>query len=172
MDSDQDKMTAFFREVVLVLGGVFAVQGVDDETVQRAADGLERAWRRARGKTRQGADGHTVPNPALSALLRLIAEEKEEDENPICDDDYVRLPGLYMRWEWDRVIEPGTYFYVDEAGEYSDGTQLFVVYRKEPKRKDSALKPTGRRGNPSPPGGCAPPIPGVEAPLVQPGRTA
>ena len=76
-ETESGAMTALFREVVLVLGGVFAVRGTDDETVRQAAAGLERAWRRARGKARPSADGHTVPHPAIAALLRLTTEEDQ-----------------------------------------------------------------------------------------------
>ena len=76
-ETESGAMTALFREVVLVLGGVFAVRGTDDETVRQAAAGLERAWRRARGKARPSTDGHTVPHPAIAALLRLTTEEDQ-----------------------------------------------------------------------------------------------
>jgi hypothetical protein len=39
-ETESGAMTALFREVVLVLGGVFAVRGTDDETVRQAAAGL------------------------------------------------------------------------------------------------------------------------------------
>ena len=60
------------------------------------------------------------------------------DANPIVAgaDDYVRLPGLYRRWELDRVIEPGTDLHIEEAGTASDGTPLFAVYRREAKQKE------------------------------------
>lgn len=35
-------------------------------------------------------------------------------------DDYVRLPGLYRRWEIERLLEPGTDFHIEEAGTASD----------------------------------------------------
>jgi hypothetical protein len=70
-------LTALFREVVLVLGGVFAVRGTDDETVRQVAAGLERAWRRARSKTRSSTDGRPAPHPAIAALLRLTTEEDQ-----------------------------------------------------------------------------------------------
>lgn len=70
-------LTALFREVVLVLGGVFAVRGTDDETVRQVAAGLEWAWRRARSKTRSNTDGRPAPHPAIAALLRLTTEEDQ-----------------------------------------------------------------------------------------------
>ncbi|HQG03874.1 MAG TPA: hypothetical protein PK838_06080 [Thermoleophilia bacterium] len=56
---------------------------------------------------------------------------------PSVDDDFVRLPGLFRRWELERVIEPGTDFHIEEAGTASDGTPLFAVYRREPNQKEA-----------------------------------
>jgi hypothetical protein len=42
--------------------------------------------------------------------------------SPASDDDFVRLPGLF---------DPGVDFHLEEAGEASDGTPLFAVYRRE-----------------------------------------
>ena len=58
----------------------------------------------------------------------------DQDKNAIpltLDGEFVRLPGLYRRWEIDRVIVPGKDFHIEEAGEAGDGTSLFVVYRRE-----------------------------------------
>ena len=72
----RDPLASLFREIVLVLGGVFAVRGTDDETVRRAARGLDRADRRARGLPGQPASSPTLaPHPAIAALLRLTEEE-------------------------------------------------------------------------------------------------
>ena len=71
-----DPLASLFRDVVLVLGGVFAVRGTDDETVRRVARGLDRAYRRARGLPGQPASDTTLaPHPAIAALLRLTEEE-------------------------------------------------------------------------------------------------
>jgi hypothetical protein len=47
------------------------------------------------------------------------------------DDGFVRLPGLFRRWEIEQVIDPGADFHLEEAGDASDGTPLFAVYRRE-----------------------------------------
>jgi hypothetical protein len=47
-------------------------------------------------------------------------------------DDFVRVPGLFRRWEVEQVIEVGTDFHLEEAGTASDGTPLLAVYRREP----------------------------------------
>ena len=50
-------------------------------------------------------------------------------------DEYVRIPGLLRRWEIERVLEPESDLHVESAGEAADGTPLFAVYRREPRRK-------------------------------------
>ncbi len=72
----RDPLASLFRDVVLVLGGVFAVRGTDDETVRRVARGLDRAWRRARGVPSDSAAPTTLtPHPAIAELLRLTDDE-------------------------------------------------------------------------------------------------
>lgn len=44
--------------------------------------------------------------------------------------EFVRLPGLFRRWELERVIDEGT-FHIERAGRTSDGAVLFAVYRRE-----------------------------------------
>lgn len=72
----RDPLASLFQDVVLVLGGVFAVRGTDDETVRRVARGLERAYRRARGVRAEPTPRTTLaPHPAIAALLLLTDEE-------------------------------------------------------------------------------------------------
>lgn len=47
------------------------------------------------------------------------------------DPDWVRLPGLFRRWEFQQVINPGADFHLEGAGTASDGTPLFALYRRE-----------------------------------------
>jgi hypothetical protein len=46
-------------------------------------------------------------------------------------DEFLRLPGLFRRWEIEQVLDPGHCFYIESAGTAADGTQLFAVYRQE-----------------------------------------
>lgn len=46
-------------------------------------------------------------------------------------DEFLRLPGLFRRWEIEQVLDAGHDFHIEEAGTASDGTQLFAVYRRE-----------------------------------------
>ncbi len=71
----QDDQAQLFHEVVLVLGGVFAVQGTDDETIRRVASGLQRVYRRARHKQRAAT---LTPHPAIAALLHLTEAEGDQ----------------------------------------------------------------------------------------------
>ena len=43
-------------------------------------------------------------------------------------EEFVRLPGLFRRWELEEVLEVGTDFHLEEAGQTADGTQLLAVY--------------------------------------------
>lgn len=76
-----EELAQFFRDVVLVLGGVFAVRGTDDETICQVARGLERVYRRAhaRGVSAAGApatSGSASPHPAILGLLHLTDGEE------------------------------------------------------------------------------------------------
>lgn len=74
---ERDDQARLFREVVL--GGVFAVQGTDDETIRRVATGLERVYRHARQNSKPTtASQPLAPHPAIAALLRLTAAEGDE----------------------------------------------------------------------------------------------
>ena len=45
-------------------------------------------------------------------------------------DEFVRLPGLFRKWELEQVVQPGDDFHLERAGTASDGTALFAVYRQ------------------------------------------
>jgi len=62
--------------------------------------------------------------------------EDLHQEPPRAAEGFVRLPGLFRRWELEQVLEPGIDFHLEEAGEASDGTPLLAVYRREPNQKE------------------------------------
>jgi len=62
--------------------------------------------------------------------------------SPSIDDEFIRLPGLFRRWEIEQVVNPGADFHLEEAGDASDGTPLFAVYRRE--------RTTSSSSNPNP----------------------
>ena len=41
----------------------------------------------------------------------------------------VRLPGLYRRWELGTILEPGTDYHIEVAGETREGTLLIAIFR-------------------------------------------
>ncbi len=50
---------------------------------------------------------------------------------PECDH-FIRLPGLFRRWEFEQVIDGSDEFHISAAGATADGTELFTVYHREP----------------------------------------
>ena len=75
-----DELASFFREVVLVLGGVFALRRTDEKTIEQVARGLEGAYRRARRRSglRRPWATTPAPHPAIAALLRLVDADESE----------------------------------------------------------------------------------------------
>ncbi|WP_426749946.1 hypothetical protein [Myxococcus sp. Y35] len=47
------------------------------------------------------------------------------------DNDFIRLPGLFRRWEFQQVVDTDADFHIEAAGCAEDGTELFSVYRRE-----------------------------------------
>ena len=60
---------------------------------------------------------------------------------PSIDDDFVRIPGLFRRWELSEVIEVGADFHLEDAGEAADGTPLIAVYRRERTKSSTTPNP-------------------------------
>jgi hypothetical protein len=75
----RDPLAEMFREVVLVLGGVFAHRGTDDGTVCQIARGLHRVYRRAQSRTEGSGRAQVLPalspHPAIVGLLHLTRNE-------------------------------------------------------------------------------------------------
>jgi hypothetical protein len=46
-------------------------------------------------------------------------------------DEFLRLPGLFRRWEFEQVIDGSDEFHIEAAGTTEDGTALFAVYCRE-----------------------------------------
>jgi len=47
-------------------------------------------------------------------------------------DEFLRLPGLFRRWDIEQLLDAEHEFHIEAAGTAADGTQLFAVYRREP----------------------------------------
>ena len=56
---------------------------------------------------------------------------RPDDRPCTISDDFLRLPGLFRRWEFEQVIEGSEEFHITAAGTTEDGTELFVVYCRE-----------------------------------------
>jgi hypothetical protein len=44
------------------------------------------------------------------------------------ESQFLRLPGLFRRWELSQIIEPGEDFRIEDAGSAADGTPLYSIY--------------------------------------------
>ena len=49
---------------------------------------------------------------------------------PDCDH-FVRLPGVFRRWEFEQVVQGSDEFHISAAGSAADGTDLFTIYSRE-----------------------------------------
>lgn len=59
---------------------------------------------------------------------------KSHQRSPVPEtgrEEFLRLPGLFRRWEIEQVIDSRAEFHLESAGSTSDGTPLFAVYRRE-----------------------------------------
>jgi hypothetical protein len=46
-------------------------------------------------------------------------------------ESFLRLPGLFRRWELEQVIEGSDEFHISSSGTADDGSELFAVYYRE-----------------------------------------
>jgi hypothetical protein len=56
---------------------------------------------------------------------------KIDDRPWLVTDEFLRLPGLFRRWEFEQVLDGSDEFHVTAAGTTDDGTELFTVYCRE-----------------------------------------
>lgn len=72
---------------------------------------------------------------AAEPFARTPDKEKSPTPAPVLGiasyEDFIRLPGLFRRWEIEQVVEPGKSFHLEVAGDTADGTTLFAVYRRD-----------------------------------------
>jgi hypothetical protein len=61
--------------------------------------------------------------------IQTLTQKVNLELDPL--DDFVRVPGLLRRWEIEQVVTGGAEYRIEEAGELSDKTQVFAVYRRE-----------------------------------------
>lgn len=53
----------------------------------------------------------------------------------IGEQELVRLPGLYRRWELAQILESGIDYRIEDAGETRDGAALLAVFAATPARE-------------------------------------
>lgn len=56
---------------------------------------------------------------------------QHEQRSCTVSEEFIRLPGLFRRWEFEQVIEGSDEFHITAAGAAEDGTELFMVYCRE-----------------------------------------
>lgn len=137
-NNHQRELRAAFREVVLSLGGAVALRRIDEEAVGAIARAIGRVMDRhlLRGAGRSGdVESRPLlrPHPAIAELLTRIGRDdvapaKPTGERNATPSEWLRLPGLFRRFEVSDLIEPGDAFLVEEAGEAEDGIELFAIY--------------------------------------------
>lgn len=130
------------QEVALSIGGVVATHPVDDDVV-RALAGSIGAIADRHLSDRSGRSGvmdriEPNPHPAVERLLARIgspsapaaAEPGTKSGDHQDDEEWLRLPGLFRRWEFEQVIDAGDEYLVQQAGEAEDRTKLFTIYSR------------------------------------------
>lgn len=139
------------RDAVLSLGGMIAVHqpGEDlGDAVARALRGVVRRHLRAGAgmSSSMKPSPRLRPHPAIAQLLDQIGAPPDVEETPSTkagpttptfgDDEWLRLPGLFRRFELEQVIDADHDFHVEAAGHCEDGTSLFAVYARAHERRD------------------------------------
>jgi len=59
-------------------------------------------------------------------------------ETTEASDEFVRVSGLFRRWELESVLQPGFEYRIEEHGQDEGGTKLFAVYEREPADDEDA----------------------------------
>jgi hypothetical protein len=72
--------------------------------------------------------------PPAGELTSGLVRDTLRLPDPLVDQQLVRLPGLFVRWELEPLIEPGVEYHIEPAGRLREGTDLFAVFEK----RDSA----------------------------------
>ena len=137
-------------EVALALGGVVAMHPVEDQVVRALVGSIgaiaDRHLSDRSGRSRVMDRIEPNPHPAVEKLLARIgsppmpaaAEPTAKAGNHAADEEWLRLSGLFRRWEFEQVIDAGDEYLVQQAGETEDGTKLFAIYSRPHAEKEEA----------------------------------
>lgn len=141
-------MRMAFREAVLRLGGVFAAPAVDDALVGVVARELgkvvDRHISEAAGRSPPMDPAQRKPrlkpHPAIAELLTRIGPASPSEPTPKSKHDpgWLRLPGLFRRWEFEQVIDVEQEFLVEEAGHDEHGMSLYAIFSRPQVRGEGA----------------------------------
>ncbi len=143
-------------EVALALGGVAATHPIEDEVVRALAGSLgaiadrhlsDRSGR-SRAMAPSSSNARLQPHPAIEKLLARIGvppapspaatELASEVDRHEADEEWLRLPGLFRRWEFAEVIDAGDEYLVQQAGHDESGGSLFAIYSRPHAGKEEA----------------------------------
>jgi len=146
-----DPVREALREAVLALGGMVALHLPGEDLGGAVARALRGVVRRhlpegAGMSSSMKPSPRLRPHPAIAQLLDQIGAAPDIEETPATaagpttpvfgDDEWLRLPGLFRRWELEQVIDAEHDFHVEAAGHCEDGTQLSAVYARAHERRD------------------------------------
>ncbi|MHB1843259.1 MAG: hypothetical protein ACYCWW_00310 [Deltaproteobacteria bacterium] len=136
----QDPIREALQEVAPSLVGIGAARPVDDELVRDLTHALGRAIDRhihgTAGRSGSMDPAHREPRPRLhQAIVELLAAigfpaAPAPAAKAGADHDWLRLPGLFRRWEFEQVIDVDEEFLVEEAGHDEQGLSLFAIYNR------------------------------------------
>ena len=130
-----EHLRPLLREVVLSLGGVLATHTVADEVVRdivRAIGWVVDRRLDGGGIAAAASDPTKAPAPtrrAHPAIIDLLARLESGAAEPE-ESEWLRLPGLYRRWELEQVMEVDQEFLIEAEGNDQQGTSLFAVYSR------------------------------------------
>ncbi len=152
----QEPLRQAIMEVALALGGVIATHPIEDDVVRALAGSIgaitDRHLSDRSGKSRamdlSSPNARLQPHPAIEKLLARIAAppapspaaatEPASEGDRHDDEEWLRLPGLFRRWEFAEVIDAGDEYLVQQAGHDESGGSLFAIYSRPNAGKEEA----------------------------------
>lgn len=145
-EPNQECLRAALLELALRLGGVFAAHAVDDELIAVIARQVGRVVDRhiseAAGRSPPMDPGNrkprSGPHPAIVDLLtRIGVSATPPARKANGESGWIRLPGLFRRWEFEQVIDVDQEFLVEEAGHDEHGMSLYAIFSRPHVRKEA-----------------------------------
>ena len=125
-----------------MLGRTTAARHLGEDQVQELAPALDAAMRRHIPASAGMSPGvsYTSHTPSLTTTnadlltrIRDIAaalEASRQPADPGPDREWLRLPGLFRRFELGELLAAGDEHLIEEEGCYMDGTPLFAMYTR------------------------------------------